>query len=228
MCYSAEASLIVGAGTGVVGCAAYQRMRSTPLKWLALVPCFFAVQQASEGIVWLHLNSHSQSTVESLLASYLYLFFALIFWPLYSSFAVLMSERIHWKRILCIATISAGLLIAVYNISELILIPEAPTVVGQSIHYGYADGPYPSRILYGFVAMMPLFVSSLRRLWILGTLALSGFIISDYFYYEVFTSVWCFFAATFSVLLYFILKANENTVAVSDARRANLPTAELT
>jgi len=43
MYFSAEASFIVADGTGSIGLAMFNRARSTSLRWLALVPKFFAL-----------------------------------------------------------------------------------------------------------------------------------------------------------------------------------------
>jgi len=213
MCVSAQASFIVGAGTGVIGLATFKRARSTPRQWLALVPGFFALQQASEGFVWLHLNGAFHATPLSRIAQYIYLMFALVFWPAYAPFAVTMSEKVRFRRILCSLVVVAGLVVSTFNMFQLVASSRSPAVVGQSIQYGYGEGYFPSRLAYGFVALMPLFISSLRKMWILGVLALFGFVISDYLYYGAFISIWCFFAAIISILLYFILKDNEKIAA---------------
>jgi len=81
MCVSAQASFIVRAGTGAVGLAALKRARSTLHLWLALVPFFFALQQASEGVVWLHVNGDFHATPIRRIAQYTYLAFALVSGP---------------------------------------------------------------------------------------------------------------------------------------------------
>lgn len=213
MCVSAQASFIVGAGTGAIGLVTFKRARSTPHQWLALVPCFFALQQASEGVVWLHLKGDFQATPLSRIAQYIYLMFALVFWPAYAPFAVTMSEKVPLRRLLCSLAVVAGLLVSAFNTFQLVISSQVPAVVGHSIQYGFGDGYFPSRLTYGFVAMMPLFISSLRKMWVLGALALVGFIVSDYLYYNAFVSVWCFLAAIISVSLYLILKDNEKITA---------------
>jgi hypothetical protein len=209
MCVSAQASFIVGAGTGAVGLATFKRAYSTPRQWLALAPCLFGLQQASEGAVWLHLNGGFHATPLGRIAQYTYLMFALVFWPSYAPFAVAMSEEMKFRRILCWLAVAAGVLVSAFNMFQLVTGSNLPTVVGHSIRYGYAEGYFPSRLTYGIAAMMPLFISSLRKMWLLGAVALFGFAVSDRLYYEAFVSVWCFFAAIVSILVYFILKANE-------------------
>ncbi len=52
-------------------------------------------------------------------------------------------------------------------------------------------------------------------MWILGGLALMGFVVADSLYYEAFISVWCFYAAVISIILYFILRDNEEDCAAT-------------
>ena len=208
MCFSAQASFIAAAGTGAIGVATFHRDRSTTLRWLALVPGFFALQQASEGLVWLHLKGIIDAAPLDRIAQSIFLTFALVFWPTYAPLAVMMSERMRFRRILCSVALVSGLSVSLFNASHLIGL-EAPVVLGHSIKYGYGDGYLSWRLFYGIVSLSPLFISSLRRMWILGSLALLGFVISDSFYYEAFVSVWCFYAAVISMVLYFILRENE-------------------
>ena len=209
MCFSAQASFVVAAGTGSIGLATFNRERSSSLRWLALAPGFFALQQASEGLVWLHLNGNIEAAPLSRIAQYIYLTFAMVFWPTYAPFAVTMSEKIRFRRCLCSLVVVVGLLMSAFNAYQLVISSEAPAVLGHSIKYGYGDGDFSWRLTYGIVSLIPLFISSLRKMWILGTLALLGFVVSDSLYYEAFVSVWCFYAAVISIALYLILKDNE-------------------
>ena len=215
MCFSAEASFIAAAGTGSIGLATFNRERSTSLRWLALAPGFFALQQASEGLVWLHLNGNIEAAPLSRIAQYIYLMFAMVFWPTYAPLAVTMSEKVRFRRILCSLIVVVGLLVSVFNAFQLVISSEAPAVLGHSIKYGYGDGYFPWRLTYGIVSMIPLFISSLRKMWLLGGLALMGFVVADALYYEAFISVWCFYAAVLSIILYFILKDNEKDCAAT-------------
>ena len=83
---------------------------------------------------------------------------------------------------------------------------------GMSIHYAqsYSFGIYGDivTVLYGAATIVPLLISSIRKLWIMGlVVALVGiivYLVDAYF----FVSVWCFFAALVSLLLFFIFKSN--------------------
>lgn len=60
-------------------------------------------------------------------------------------------------------------------------------------------------LLYVVATIGALFISSLRKMWILGILVAFSFIISYIYYYMEFGSVWCFFSAIESCVLYYIV-----------------------
>ena len=59
---------------------------------------------------------------------------------------------------------------------------------------------------YLLCTCVPLMLSSHRLIRVSGALVIVGFAISAYAYYATFTSVWCFFAAADSTLLYFYFR----------------------
>ena len=204
MCFSAEASFTVATVAGIAGVATASRVGTRPVRWLAGIPCFFAMQQAAEGVVWLHFNGGFQATRFSLTALYIYLFFALIFWPTYVPIAVRVSEQRPWKRNVTLAALIVGLCVSAYNVLSLATREILPTVVEQSIQYG--EGDISQKLTYGLAAVLVLYMSSIKKMWMIGTLAVMAFIVSEYSFHMAFISVWCFFAAIISVGLFFILK----------------------
>ena len=73
MCFSAPASFIASGGLAVLGGVSFVTAKKED-KILAAIPILFAIQQFCEGIQWIYLNSGSSS----LIAGYLFLFFAFI------------------------------------------------------------------------------------------------------------------------------------------------------
>jgi hypothetical protein len=83
MCFSATASFataVVVGTIGIVAIALTAKPRELPL---ASIPLLLAVQQAAEGTLWLTLPVAPKSAVTSLMTN-MYLFFALVFWPVFS------------------------------------------------------------------------------------------------------------------------------------------------
>jgi hypothetical protein len=216
MCISAEASFAVGVGVGLVGVATLQCTGAKTLPWLAAVPSLFAVQQGAEGVVWLYLNGGFHQTPVSLIAQYVYLTFALIWWPIYMPLAIALPEPEPWRRRWSFAAVVGGLCVSAFDTYYLLTTDLSPTVVGQSIQYGH--GAPIIRMTYGTVSLLPLFISSLPSLWILGTLSLLTFIISDVFFPLTFISVWCLLAAISSVVLWHVVKHHSETMALPEPR----------
>ena len=205
MCFSAEASFTVGLLAGLAGVATVHQVKTPALRWLAHIPYFFAIQQSAEGVVWLYLNGKFQPTPVSLSAQYLYLFFALVFWPSYVPWAIRIAETIPVRQKICTVALVAGLCVAMFNSLQLLTTEVSPTVVGHSIHYWAGD--ITQQATYGLVSLGLLFVSSIPRMWIMGALSVTAFAVSGYFFSVAFVSVWCFFAAVISIGLFFILNS---------------------
>jgi hypothetical protein len=210
MCMSAEASFGVGAvllpaGTYCIASA----IRKTPTHLpFAAIPLFFAFQQFSEGLVWLGLNEDDMRLVKQ--ASLVYLFFAVPFWPLWISLSAACGEtRPARKRFLRGLT---ALSLVWFFLLYLPLVFDADRfletqVMHHSIHYHYDDLPVFAvvsepwlRVIYFANIAAPLLVGS-RGSWAgatFGLLLAVTALVSAIFYWYVFVSVWCFFAACVS------------------------------
>jgi hypothetical protein len=110
MCFSATASFIAAGATFAVGAAALSRVDSPRALTLAAMPMIFTVQQGIEGILWLDLPMDPAGTMSASL-SFLFLFFAYVFWPVYVPIAVLLiepSKRFRRPLMVC-AAVGIGL-----------------------------------------------------------------------------------------------------------------------
>lgn len=83
MCFSAPASFVTAGITGVIGIAALVRVRAPRELPLAAAPLLFALQQIIEGLLWLNLPLAPEGSLSAVL-TFLFLFFAEAFWPLYA------------------------------------------------------------------------------------------------------------------------------------------------
>jgi hypothetical protein len=63
----------------------------------------------------------------------------------------------------------------------------------------------PAFILYLFVTIPPLFISSIKRTHLMGFLMFFSCLITAIFFTQYLTSVWCFFAALISGVIFWIL-----------------------
>jgi hypothetical protein len=208
MCFSAGASFTTAAILGITQIA----ILKLPLKrkdlLLALIPGLFAIQQFFEGLVWLHYGHGFTSPLLGI-APYVFLFFAIFFWPVWVPLATWAAEEIPWRRTLLFVLFLVGALLVNFYATLIPLYPVDVTIVNKSIQYFTYEKntvQYISALMYPAILILATLISSIRKIWIFGLIAAASFAFSQYFYRASFVSVWCFFAAVASILLYFILK----------------------
>jgi hypothetical protein len=208
MCLSAPASFVSSAILAAIGTTLAIRVKSRRHLPLAFIPWFFAIQQCAEGIVWLYLPEMASSTAT--FAKDLFLFFAYAFWPIWIPFSLWVAEVSEKRKQAISAFFGMGLVVAVLLI---FMIPQTTAhPYHNSIQYLQQNGTSLENQLgnitlffYGVATLLPLFVSSLKKMWILGiSVALAGVAI-ELIDRHFFVSLWCFFAACFSIGLFFIL-----------------------
>jgi len=173
------------------------------------------MQQASEGIIWLTLKSGENGPLQ-FAALIIYLVMALIAWPLIIPVSVRMMEPDGKKKKLLIAFLVAGSIVALYYIYCMFTFDITPRIEDHHIKYG---GKLPKSIMltaffiYLTATIVPLFISSVKRMKIMAVLIFLSLVVSGIFYKEYLTSVWCFFAALISVVIFWILKVENRKAA---------------
>lgn len=207
MCFSATASFSVAAITAGFGIAAVRhvgRRRELPL---AIVPFLFAIQQAIEGMLWLRLQSGTGDGTATLLLSVGFLFFALVLWPSYAPFAVLAVEPDRKRRQALVVIALAGIVLSLTLLTGVLANPVAAVIRNHSIDYASEVHALSwQQVPYLICTCAPLLLSSRRAIQAFGAVVLIGYLASAYVYAATFISVWCFFAAAGSGLLYFHFK----------------------
>src|SRR4051812_33140095 len=88
MCFSAGVSFVASGTLGAISVASFKVAKKEE-KIIAVMPLAFAVQQALEGINW-YMFDHGSF---SIWASYGFLFFAFIFWPVFIPIAIYILDR---------------------------------------------------------------------------------------------------------------------------------------
>lgn len=206
MCFSPEASFTAAAVLGVTGYGALRQAKGvSALIFIALIPLLFALQQFSEGILWLYLEAGDTSSTPVLLAQYSFLFFAMLVWPVWVPFSLWTTENIRWRKWVIGIVCLIGFAWTSANIAMLSQQEIGSSIVYRHIQYSYTAF-FPAEI-YMAIVIIPCFISSLRHVWIFGILVAVSAYITSYAYDQTFTSVWCFFAAIISVCLYFTVKS---------------------
>ncbi len=201
MCFSATASFTAGTvllGIGALTLKSASRPRELPF---AAIPLLFAIQQLSEGVIW--LTFRYEAPFLSAVMTHVYSFFSHVLWPLYVPVAVLLIEPLRSRRRALRAFAAGGIGLGVYLLYMLVAFPTISRITGQHIEY---VSPH-----FFAVAVMTLYllsttvspiISSHPMVKVFGVLALLAFGLAYYFYAAWFISVWCFFAALLSAVIY--------------------------
>ena len=223
MCFSATASFGASAVLGAVAVVAFAKTRTKPQKALAVIPLIFAVQQFTEGLLWLSLVNTDFAAWQSSLTC-IYLVFAMAIWPFWISFTVRLLEKdARRKRILNIlvgtgtaVAITVGFVLFLYPVEAMTPLcltcpAAAPPSVVHHLHYKFAFPPVARSligvftVLYIMASVIPPFISSVRRMKWLGACFLASYLFAVIFFNGFVVSVWCFFAALLSLVVLWII-----------------------
>lgn len=201
MCFSAPASFVTAGITGTIGIVALTRVSEPRELPLAATPLLFALQQSIEGLLWLNLPLAPNGSLSTVL-TFLYLFFAEAFWPLYVPTVVWLIEPSQHRRLLMVVCLGMGAGVGAYLLWGILGHPHLATILDSHIVYGtgYRQPDFVG-VAYLAATGLPLLLSSQRTVVVLGAIVLAGLVVAYAFYWEAFISVWCFFAAAASVAI---------------------------
>lgn len=200
MCFSATASLAAGGVLGALGVASLVKVKDCRWYPVAAIPVLFAAQQVCEGVVWLY---------QPLWAIYGFLFFAMVIWPVWMPFSLLLLARKKQEKKLLERLLGFGTCLAAYLLFCMVLF--TPTADAQGCHILYRMRLYQDLSVYlvGFLyciaTIVPFFVSHVKYMRLFGVLTALSCIIAYIFFTVYFTSVWCFFTALLSACVFFML-----------------------
>ncbi len=201
MCFSASASFVAGTTLSIIGVATITKVKQRSELPFALIPLLFGIQQFIEGVIWLTF-SHDAPLLKQTM-TYIYSMFSHVLWPIYVPFAFRVLETIPWRRTAMLWFQAAGLAVGLYLLYFIVTRPVVAEIVGQHIVY---DSPHflvvPIIVLYVVSTCFTGTVSSHTFVRLFGGLALLSFIATYFFAASALVSVWCFFAAVLSVLIY--------------------------
>ncbi len=207
MCFSANASFGAGIVLAAIGIASVKKAQTPSQIFFGCIPLIFCVQQITEGFVWLSLSNPAYASLKQV-ATYNFLFFAQVVWPLWIPLSILMLEPKMRQKKAGKIFVGIGALVSIYFAYCLLTFPVEATIAGHHISY---QQDFPSGIafycgaIYIVATIVPAFLSRIRRMWILGTTILISYIITRIFYTDNIVSVWCFFATLISLVVFAIL-----------------------
>ena len=201
MCFSAPASFVTAGITGAIGIVALTRIDEPRELPLAATPLLFALQQGVEGLLWLKLPLDSDGSLSTTL-TFIYLFFAEAFWPIYAPVTVWLVEPNRHRRLFMVVCMGIGTGVGTYLLWGILGHPHFATILDGHIVY-VTEYQHSDAVGFAYLAAtgLPLLLSSRRTIVVLGAIVLVGLSAAYALYWESFTSVWCFFAAAASVTI---------------------------
>ncbi|MBS3913626.1 MAG: hypothetical protein KG003_03955 [Bacteroidetes bacterium] len=209
MCFSATASFGAGVILTGIGVASIRKTNKPSQKLFASIPLLFAVQQITEGFVWLSLSDPHYASLEKV-TTYIFLFIAQVIWPAFVPYSIMQLEPQKKRNKMEYFLLALGVAVATYLGYCLVNFPVKAQIEGLHISY-IQEYPYIvnrfSGIFYVMATVLPPFFSRIPRMWMLGSSILISYIITAVFYSDYVVSVWCFFASIISISIYVILFA---------------------
>jgi len=203
MCFSANASFGASIVLASIGGVTVSKAKEPALIPFAIIPLMFAVQQATEGVLWIGLSDPSHASWRHF-PVYIFLTFAQLIWPSWIPFSILLLEKNAIRKRILMTLLMMGLCISFYLLYCLFSYPVSAEIRYGHIHYNLnfplAFVPI-SGVLYFIPTVISLFVSSVKRMPYLGLTILVSFIATKIFFEDYLISVWCFFAAILSLII---------------------------
>ncbi|GAC1441327.1 MAG: hypothetical protein NVSMB63_08820 [Sediminibacterium sp.] len=211
MCFSANASF--GAGI-VLAAAGVLTLKKThhPNQWpFASIPLLFAAQQMMEGLVWLSFRYPSQASRQDVYM-HLFLLFAHVVWPVWIPLSMTMQEKKGWRKKVLYCILGLALLLSAGELYCMHTYPVEAFVTGHHIDY-VVHFPKTfisiTNVVYAIVTLFPCFVSGTKKMWLFGCTLFASLIAAALFYETHLISVWCFFAALMSMVVYLVIPAEK-------------------
>jgi hypothetical protein len=207
VCFGPTASFSSGALLAVVGAATIAQVRTPRHLLFASFPILFSVHQVIEGFLWIELKTPN-AYLQPIL-TFGYLFMALCLWPILSPLGIYLMEENSLRRRLMLPLVLLGSFVGLYLFSNLLSGTWSATVENCSIYYDFKLRQ--SEVLFTVLYLAAVFgtalLSARRSTVIIGAINILACGLAAAVYYREFISIWCFFAAFFSAMIYFFFKS---------------------
>lgn len=220
MCFSATASFSASIIIGLVGIATLKSCKKPEQKYLGAVPFLFAIQQVSEGFVWLTIDNQFFFQWQHFF-TLCFLFFAWVVWPILIPLAFYKLEpegrRKEWCRRLIYVGCSSGAY-AIFNMFAKYPVPDVATFhIIYKVEKAFAHDFFfiPHQTAYILATVLPMFLSSLKGVKLLAFANFIALLLCFIFFQYALPSTWCFFAAFLSALIYRIINHPQNRFSAS-------------
>ena len=204
MCFSATASFVAGVSLSVLGVATLKKAERKAEIPFAMIPFLFGVQQIIEGMLW--LSFRFDAALLNTIMTYAFTLFSHVLWPMFVPFSIGLVETVTWRKKVILAFQFIGIVAGLYL---LYLIARFPVTSEIDKHIVYVSPHFyevPVMALYLAATCVGAFFSSHKIINLFGVLALLLFMVAYWVHATAFFSIWCFFAAILSVVIYLHFK----------------------
>jgi hypothetical protein len=213
VCFSATASFAAGTALSAVGVATIRMTSRRAEIPFAMVPLLFGVQQLTEGMIWLSFQNESPLPNEML--TFVYSLFSHVLWPIFIPFTVGLLETVPWRKKAVAACQIAGTVVGLYLLYRIVEFPVTSRLLEGHIAY---DSRHfyvvPVMLLYLTATCASSLFSSSRVIQIFGALSLATFLAALAIHVATFFSVWCFFDAILSFIVYYYFRQARSGVLI--------------
>lgn len=171
---------------------------------LAMIPLLFGIQQIIEGMLW--LSFRFDAPLLNVTMTYAFMLFSHVLWPMFVPFAIGLVETVAWRKKVISAFQITGVAVGLYLLYWIVKFPVISEVDEHIVYVSPHFYKVPMMALYLVATCVGCFFSSHKLINIFGVLALLLFMVAYWIHTAAFFSVWCFFAAILSVVIYLHFK----------------------
>ena len=212
MCFSANASFAASAILVPAGLYCLNEARHTekPYWLLAVIPLLFGIQQFTEGQIWLALGTVDVPLQKQW--AHGFMFFSHFFWLFWMPFLCYALDDVLWRKRFFLALAAVGFMFGASMYVPLLINDSwlNVTLAQYSIIYearfifdGVMSDTIP-RVIYAFIVVMPLLMSSENILQIFGWITTAAVTGTALVFSHAYVSNWCFFSAIGSLYICYV------------------------
>jgi hypothetical protein len=200
MCFSATASFIAGVSLTILGVATLKKVELKTEIPFAMIPLLFGTQQIIEGMLW--LSFRFDAPFLNVTMTYAFALFSHVLWPIFMPFSIGLLETVAWRKKAILIFQFFGVAAGLYLLYLMIRFPLTSEVNKHIVYVSPHFYQIPVMALYLAATCVGTLFSSHKMIKIFGVLALLLFMVAYGFYTVAFFSVWCFFSAILSAIIY--------------------------
>lgn len=200
MCFSATASFIAGTVLSVMGAATLRAARKKAEIPFATIPLLFGIQQIVEGVLWLSFRFDAPHL--NVAMTYLFSMFSHVLWPMFVPFSIGLLEDVPWRRKAIGGFLMIGIFVGLYLLYMLVDFPVTSVAAANIVYVSPHFYKIPVMLLYVSATCVSCLFSSKAIIRLFGALAFVLFVLAYELFIVALFSVWCFFAAILSSIIY--------------------------